>query len=217
MNSFVIFPVIFYFLHTSAALNVNLNSTYYSEIETIYLIKQRWHTALVFKPYQIDTTLIPEAKNFSEYEFIDFGWGDAEFYQIPGFDSGLAFKALFYATPSTIRIEGIALTKEYLINYSEIVIELEVNQSQIKRLNEHIANTIARDEDGNSSLLSDQASGKIRFYKSDYKYHMFYTCNTWIAEALRNAGFEIEYNILLAEQLFNEAANVGKVIKAPAN
>lgn len=214
MKTFVIYPVIFFFLHTSPALQVQEvdNNT---GLQSIYIIKQFWHTALVFTLDQIDSAIIPEAKYFSEYNLIDFGWGDEEFYQYPGFDSGLAFGALFYATPSTLRIEGLWYSTEDLIRFSEIVVKLWVNEDQLRKINEFISTSITRDEEGNSFKLSDQAGGKIKFFKSPLSYHLFRTCNTWVADALHYAGFEVETNIILAEQLFNEAAKIGIVIKAP--
>lgn len=214
MKTFVIYPVIFFFLHTSPALQVS-DENGDDRLQSVYLIKQYWHTALVFTMDQIDTLLIPEAKYFQDYQLIDFGWGDEEFYQYPGFDSGLAFSALFYATPSTIRVEGLSYSKEELFNYSEIVVKLLISKQQLLRLNEFISRTFYRDEWQNSTLLSSHAGGKIKFFKSPYSYHLFNTCNTWVAEALVYAGFKLEKNILLAEQLFNEAAKIGVVIKSP--
>lgn len=214
MKTFVIYPVIFFFLHTSPALQIGADQQY-EELQSIYLIKQFWHTALVFKVDQIDTTILPEAGFFSEYSLIDFGWGDEEFYQYPGFDSGLAFRALFYPTPSTLRVEGLWYSKENLVTYSEIVVQLPVNDLQIKKLTQFISEAVYRDDKGNSLLLSYHAGGKIKFFKSPHSYHLFRTCNTWIAEALHFAGFEIETNVILAEQLFNEASKIGVVIKAP--
>lgn len=214
MKIFVIYPFIFFFLHTSPALQVR-DKTYDDKFDSVYLIKQNWHTALVFTPEQIDTAIIPEAKYFTGYNLIDFGWGDEEFYQYPGFDSGLAFGALFYSTPSTLRVEGITYSKESLFDYSEIVIKLTIDQGQLRKLNEFLSGSFYRDDSGNPDILNNQAGGKIKFFKSPDSYHLFRTCNTWVAEALFYAGFEIETNIILAEQLFNEAAKIGTVIKAP--
>lgn len=214
MKIFVIYPFIFFFLHTSPALQTQKDSDN-DELKSIYLIKQNWHTALVFTASQIDTIIMPEGKYFSGYNLIDFGWGDEEFYQYPGFDSGLAFGALFYATPSTLRVEGITYSKETLFEYSEIVIKLLVDDDQLTKLNQFLSGTFYKDDAGNAVILNTRAGGKIKFYKSPYSYHLFRTCNTWIAEALFYAGFEINTNIILAEQLFNEAAEIGTVIKAP--
>ena len=180
----------------------------------IYFIKQNWHTAIVFSTRELDSQLFREYDLFSEFGLIDIGWGDEEFYQYPGFDSGLAFKALFYATPSTLRVEGINLTKEEYFDLSEIVIELEVSDEQFKNICTFINNTFYINDAGKTSILNKKAGGKIIFYKSKGSYHLFNTCNTWLARGLRESGIEIEDNILLTEQLFNELARIGSVIKS---
>jgi len=91
-------------------------------IHTIYLIKQRWHTAVVFHTEDLDSIIFPEVKYFNDAELIDIGWGDEAFYQHPGFDWELAYHALFHSTPSTLRVEGIYFSKQKYFDISEIVI-----------------------------------------------------------------------------------------------
>jgi len=180
----------------------------------IYFIKQNWHTAIVFNTKELNSDLFREYNYFSQFSLIDIGWGDEEFYQYPGFDSGLAFKALFYSTPSTLRVEGINLTKEEYFDLSEIVIELEVSDEQFKDICDFINSTFYTDDAEETSILNKKADGKIIFYKSNGSYHLFNTCNTWLARGLRESGIEIEDNIILTEQLFNELAEIGTVIKS---
>lgn len=228
MNNIVIFPIIFFFLHTSPKLEVEksiweccgFSTTAAKEflqddsLHTIYLIKQRWHTAIVFHTKDVDTTLLPEVKYLIGSELIDIGWGDEAFYQHPGFDWDLAYKALFYPTPSTLRIEGVFISMLEYFNISEIVIELKINDEQLIILLNYIAETVWRDSDGKNKILSTQYLNRVYFFKANGEYHLFNTCNTWLANGLKKAGFEIEDNIILTEQLFNEAAKVGKVLKA---
>ena len=180
----------------------------------IYFIKQNWHTAIVFDVNDLDSQTFREFNYFKDYRMIDIGWGDEEFYQYPGFDSGLAFKALFYATPSTLRVEGINLSKEEYFNLSEIVIELVITDEQFKKICDYINKTFLEDDAGNTSILSRSGAGKIIFYKANGSYHLFNTCNTWLAKGLKEAGIEIENNVVLTEQLFNELAKIGTVIKS---
>jgi len=181
---------------------------------TIYFIKQNWHTAIVFETKDLNPDIFCEYKNFKYYNLIDIGWGDEEFYQHPGFDLGLAIKALFYKTPSALRIEGINLFKENYFNLSEIVVELKITKDQLFRICEFINNSFLLDEDQKPIILSKKAEDKIVFYKAKDYYYIFNTCNTWLANGLKKAGFEIEDNIILTEQLFNEAAKFGDVVKA---
>ena len=221
MNNLVIFPVIFFFLHTSPELTVSAMPYYYEEVDStalsstdsikiIYLIKQRWHTAVVFDTEDIDTLILPEAKHFIDAELIDIGWGDEEFYQHPGFDWELAYQALFHSTPSTLRVEGIYFSKQKYFDISEIVIELKITDKQLKVLLDAVSATVWRDEKGNHKILSKQGMNRVIFFKANQEYHLFNTCNTWLAKSLKQAGFEIEDDIILTEQLFNEAAKIGK-------
>jgi uncharacterized protein (TIGR02117 family) len=183
-------------------------------IKIIYLIKQRWHTAVVFHTEDLDTSLFPEAKYFIGAELIDIGWGDEDFYQHPGFDWELAYRALFHSTPSTLRVEGIYFSKQRYFEISEIVIELKINDEQLKILVDSISETVWKDEEGKHKIFSKQALDRVIFFKANQEYHLFNTCNTWLAKSLKKAGFKIEDDIILTEQLFNEAAKVGRVLKA---
>jgi len=217
MNTYnlIIFPFIFLFLNTSPHFSVAENSIIDKEgFHKIYFIKQNWHTAIVFNTKELDTNLFIEYDSFLEFSLIDIGWGDEEFYQYPGFDSGLAFKALFYYTPSTLRVEGVNLSQEEYFNLSEIVIGLEVTDLQFRKICNFINKTFFINYAQETSILSREAEGKIIFYKANGSYHLFNTCNTWLARILREAGIEIEDNILLTEQLFNELARIGTVIKS---
>ena len=238
MNNIIIFPVIFFFLHTSPALQVTpidweccgfskeAETVFFQDdsLKTIYLIKQRWHTAIVFRTEDIsaiggsasggDTLILPEVKYFPGAELIDIGWGDEAFYQHPDFDWDLAYQALFHATPSTLRVEGIYITLQQYFDVSEIVVELKINDEQLKILQGYISDTIWRDDHNEHKILSTQYLNRVYFFKANGSYHLFNTCNTWLARGLKQSGLEIKDDIILTEQLFNEAAKIGKVLKA---
>jgi uncharacterized protein (TIGR02117 family) len=217
MNTYnlIIFPFIFFFLNTSPHFSVSKDLIVDKEgFHKIYYIKQNWHTAIVFNIDEIDSILFREYNSFKEYNLIDIGWGDEEFYQYPGFDSGLAFKALFYANPSTLRVEGVNLSMEEYFKLSEIVIELDVSEEQFNGICNYINNSFYLSEDGDTIILSQRGEEKIIFYKANGSYHLFNTCNTWLAKGLNEAGLEIEENVVLTEQLFNELAKIGTVIKS---
>jgi uncharacterized protein (TIGR02117 family) len=238
MNNIIIFPIIFFFLNTSPKLHVdksiweccgfsNKSAKQFLQddsLYTFYLIKQRWHTAIVFHTKDVsaiggsasggDTTILPEIKYFKGAEHIDIGWGDEAFYQNPDFDWELAYQALFYPTPSTLRVEGIFISLLGYFNISEIVVELKINNEQLTILLNYIAETVWRDTEGHNKILSTQYLNRVYFFKANGEYHLFNTCNTWIAIGLKKTGFDIEDDIILTEQLFNEAAKFGDVIKA---
>lgn len=214
MFKIVIFPIIFFFLHTSPPLiEENQNNNDLTGKKEIHLIKQYWHTAIVIDKNNIDPNILPEIEYFNDFSLLDFGWGDEEFYQHSGFDSGLAFKALFYATPSTLRVEGIGISKDNYFDISEIVVRILVTQEQLNKIVNFISSTIYRNNNSLPVILSKQGLGRIIFFRANGNYYLFNTCNTWLASCLASAGIEIDDNIILTEELFNEAAKVGTVIK----
>jgi uncharacterized protein (TIGR02117 family) len=212
MQNIVIFPVIFFFLNTSPSLKVS-DSISLSSDKEIFLIKQRWHTAIVLQTSDIDSIIFPIINQFREYKMIDIGWGDEEFYQYPDFDWELAFKALFIPTPSTLRVEGISISRDLYFDLSEIVVKLIVTNEQFIKILKYIDDTFYRN-DNEEIILSSKAGGQIIFYAAKGEYHLFNTCNTWLAKCLNNAGLNIKTDIILTEQLFQEAAKIGEVIKA---
>jgi len=98
-------------------------------------------------------------------------------------------------------------------NISEIVVELKISNEQLTILLNYIAETVWRDAETNNKILSTQYLDRVYFFKANGEYHLFNTCNTWLANGLEQAGFDMEDNIILTEQLFNEAAKFGEVIK----
>lgn len=215
MFRLLIFPVIYFFLNTSPHLVENKNTTQINDDKIeIYLIKQRWHTAIVIQNKYINTTIFPEARLFGKYKLIDIGWGDAEFYQYPGFDSGLAMKALFLKTPSTLRVEGIALSSESYFDISEIVVRLNISKKQLEKITTYISNTVYKDYNSKPVILSKAGLGRIIFFKANGEYYLFNTCNTWLARCLADAGIKIRNNLILTEELFNDVSQIGTVLKA---
>lgn len=208
----LIIPIILFFLNTSDFPQnnsglINKQLDYFS----IYLIKQNWHTGIILKKENINSEIFPSIKDFPNTDFLDIGWGDKEFYLHPDFDFELAFKALFYPTTSVLRIEGINSINNYL-NISDAAVEIKISKSSFDKLCSFIQETFNKNEDKNI-LITQRNKGRIKYYEAKGKYSIFNTCNTWIAKGLKHAGFDIDENIILTQQIFNEAQEFGKIIK----
>lgn len=209
-----IVPVIFFFLYTSPLPQVSGDLLPVDDSYTIYIVKQRWHTGIVFKISDIDTNIWREITDFSEMKYVDVGWGDAEFYQHPGVDYELAFKALFHRTNSTLRVEGFTFSVEQYVDMCDVAIRLNLTREQFDILSGFISDTYFKDESGKTEVLSSRYLGNVKFYAANGIYHLFNTCNTWVARGLEKAGFEINDTIILVEQLMNIVQHFGTVVKA---
>ena len=202
------------FLTLSASSFAQSNTTIDSYKYTIYLVKQMWHTGIVFKLSEIDSSIWPEIKYFQEFKYIDVGWGDSAFYQDPDFNLVLAAEALFVPTPSTLRIEGLFSSIYNYIKSSDKAIEIKLTESQLNSLCKYIHDNYYRNKQHKLIVYGKEEGGKIIFYKANGKYDLFNTCNTWVAKGLRKAGFKnIDDNLILVKELFQQAGKIGKVLK----
>jgi len=171
---------------------------------SVFLVKQRWHTGIVINVAETDSSFFPELKLIRRFKYIDAGWGDDEFYRYPGFDLGLAIKALFINTPSTIRIEGFTFDIEKYISYCDTGFEIKLSRDSFNRLCSYISATFNKDSSNTPVLIESRYDGNITFYKAKGKYNMLNTCNTWVSRAFNKAGIEMDKNVIFVEQLFDE-------------
>ncbi len=180
----------------------------------VYIINYSYHTGIVLPVDSTFKSNFIAAKDFLNYRTIDIGWGDADFYQIPGFDLYLAAKALFVPTPSVLRLEGIDYPIRAMPENYDFIFLLRMSVSQLLKLIEVINLEFRRTDTGGLLITSEQYSGKVRFYESNRNYHAFNTCNTWIARVLRDGGFNISTFMVITEQdLYNRLKRIAKLIK----
>ena len=210
----VIFPILFYFLNTTALPQSSGNIQVSDSSKTIYLVKIRWHTGIIFKTQQVDTSAWKFIEDFREFRYVDVGWGDEAFYQHPGFDLDLAVKALFEKTASALRIAGFNRSiKDYLsgTDYAE---KLVLSKKEFEQICSYIQSSYFIDKN-KPVVLSSHLNGAVKFYKAEGWYTVFNTCNTWIARGLSGAGLKIDDHIILSEQLFRETVKYGIMVKVP--
>lgn len=209
----IIFPLAVLFLNTSPAHAATPTQNGSDEDQiTLYLVKQRWHTGLVIETAIVDTAIWNDIKDFKHPKYIDVGWGDAAFYQHPDFDLELAVEALFFLTPSALRIEGFNFPIREYLEMCDVALKLKVSEEGFRKICRFIQSTYYHDDGGNFEILSSRFAGNVKFYRANGNYHVFNTCNTWMAECLAKGGVKIHTQIILAEQLFKEAEKVGRVV-----
>ncbi len=182
---------------------------------TIYIAKNDWHVGIILKVDDLLISRVDDIDNFKYYDYVDIGWGDADFYQSSeDFDLFLASKAILFPTPSVIRIQGYSAAVHQIFNYRDYAFELELNDLQYQKLCTFINESFERDSANTLIETSQKYNGVVKFYSSIHKYHLFNTCNTWIGEALEFSGLDINSsNITTAEHLYEELLSIGKVIK----
>ena len=158
--------------------------------KTIYLVDHGYHTTLVLRRADIPDNIWPKLGNFPDMEYLEVGWGDMDYYQIPDPHLGFILKAALLPTASVLHIVGFNDHVPAYFPYSEII-RIELSSAGFERLSRTIASSFALDKAGNTTSPSPGRYGNSRFYLSRETYHLFNTCNVWTARALRTAGLPI--------------------------
>ena len=156
----------------------------------VYVVNHGWHTGFVVHASKIQKE-IPELKlRFGNAPYIEFGWGDNEFYQAEEITSGIALKAIFLPTDSVVHAVALTLRVDKYFKHSEVE-KFCLEDSELKSLVDFISNSFYRDESGDILKMNPGIYGDSQFYKAKGDFHIFNTCNKWTAKGLESAGMKI--------------------------
>ena len=185
----------------AANLGISLTKCFAAEIDKfagneVYVVNHGWHTGFVLPASDIQK-VIPELKNrFGYAPYIEFGWGDNEFYRSEEITSGITLKAIFLPTDSVVHAVAVTRNADKYFKHSEVE-KFCLKDPEFKSLVKFISRSFYRDESGNILKLNHGIYGDSQFYKAKGDFHIFNTCNKWTAKGLESAGMKISTNFKL--------------------
>ena len=151
---------------------------------SVYVVPQGGHTGIAVRRADIPAALVPEKRDFPAADYLEFGWGDREFYMAAAPTSEMSFKAAFVPTPSAVHIAGVRGDLAAHFRGAEIA-EIRVSRPALEGLLRYLHESFAR-ADGAAQPLGRG------FYAGRESFHLFRTCNVWTAGALRAAGLPVQ-------------------------
>jgi len=182
---------------------------------TVYIINNNLHTGIVIPVNSESISHISSLKYFKNFELIDIGWGEEKFYQDPQDSFCMGARAILLPNTSVVRMEGYGSIADCSISWSDFTVRLILSKDQFIKLAKFIDDSFRKETGDELIITSKKHSGHIMFFKSVYRYHLFNTCNTWVAAAIKYAGFDVSpFFIITATQLYNEIKDQGTVLKS---
>jgi uncharacterized protein (TIGR02117 family) len=158
--------------------------------KNIFVVNYGWHTSIVIKKGDIHSSALPELRDFPDAEYMDVGWGDWDYYQAPDPGPRLALKAAFWSSRSVLHVIGFKGAVESYFTGSEIV-RITLSDEAFRMLIEFISAAFLRPDGAGPAPGLRGLAPNSRFYPATGRFHLFRTCNTWVAEALRAAALPI--------------------------
>jgi uncharacterized protein (TIGR02117 family) len=157
----------------------------------VRVVSNGWHTAIVIgRAELVATGLLPEADDFPDAVFLEFGWGDRVYYPAGEKTLGMALDAALTATPAVMHMAGLAERPE--LTYADAkVMPVALSQVEFRQLVSAIAGDFERPEGERAVPVSRGLYPHSKFYNARGTFHLFNTCNTWTARMLRAGGVSL--------------------------
>lgn len=177
---------------------------------TIFVTSNGWHSSIVLARTDLPSGRIPEAADFPKARFLEFGWGDAEYYPAERATVGMTMRAALVPTPAAIHVVGFAVAPARRYPTAE-VIPLSLDAAGLSRLVDFIDASFERGDRARATATGPGLYPTSRFYPALGSFHLLNTCNTWTARALAAAGFGVdESGTASAEGLMRQVRPLGK-------
>jgi uncharacterized protein (TIGR02117 family) len=182
--------------------------------QVVYVLGHGWHTGLVVRRADIPDGMWPEQADFPAAQYLEVGWGDRDFYQAPEPTFSLGLKAALRSTASVLHVVGFAMPPEDYFAASE-VIAVRLFPPGFAHLVTFIHQTYKRDAHGRAIPLGPGWYEHSQFYLATGTYHLFNTCNTWVAKALQAAGAPMRPgSALTAGSVMEQVRAFGSIMRA---
>jgi uncharacterized protein (TIGR02117 family) len=158
---------------------------------TVYLLRHEWHAGLVVDRRDVGAAYGLDAPDLLAKDWLEFGWGDADFYQDRDAGVLLGLKAVVMPNDSVMHVHGFDGPPDRAFPQNEMLAVRLLPEGHA-RLLAFIRSSFKRNAEGRVRRLGPGLYGLSYFYEGEGTYHAFRTCNTWAAEALAAGGIPID-------------------------
>jgi uncharacterized protein (TIGR02117 family) len=181
----------FWLLLTPAVALANWScSASEASCKTIFIVHNAWHASIVVDRQDVGAAVFPELSDFPDAKFLEFSWGDQDYFPDPNSGIWAALRAAFWSGGSVLHIVGFSQNVVQFYSAAEIF-TLRLSPLALQQLIRHISQTISRDNPNHRATAAPGLFAYSRFYRANGKFTFFRTCNTWVAEALEAAGIPV--------------------------
>ena len=187
-----------YFLYCpNPIVGIDPSSKTSSKNRIVYFVQHEWHSGLAWQ--QQGEKFGAEA--WQDAPYVEIGWGNRQFYYANDQSILSMLRAVFIPSDSVIHVASLAVAPAQFFKVP--VLPIELSEAGFQNLFNYVKNTFAINEKGDRLTAIGQGQyGLSNFYAAVPRYFGLFNCNTWAAEALRQAGVAVCPNrALLAKHL----------------
>ena len=179
----------------------------------VHVVRRGWHSGIVVRAADVPEQAWPARRDFVGAEHLEVGFGDRAYFQATDPSVWLGLRALLWPTAGVLQIVAFSGPVENHFASAEIVV-LQITPQGFARLVAAISASHELDAAGRPIPIEPGPYGTSRFYASREAFHLFATCNVWIAAVLREAGVPVSPALSQTSgALFVQLRRHGQVIR----
>jgi len=163
---------------------------------SVFIVDNSWHAAIVLRTRDLSVKTMPELADFPADQLIEFSWGDKDYFPDPQSGVLAGVKAALWSGGSVMHLVGFSDT---VVNFyrGATVTELRLSAIAYGRMVDYISDTFTREKSLGRARAAPGLFPGSRFYPASRTFSLLRTCNTWVAEALEQAGLPISTGIII--------------------
>lgn len=146
---------------------------------TLYVVSHGWHSGIVVGRRELTRRLPALAADIGHEGHVEVGWGEERFYQAREATAGMALRAVLQPNASVLQVVPFAGPPRVYFAGSEVV-EVRTDEAGYAAALDFIAATFKP----GPRRLAPSLYGEGWFYAAEGSFHLFNTCNDWVARAI---------------------------------
>jgi uncharacterized protein (TIGR02117 family) len=176
--------------------------------KTIYLVRRSWHTDIGVPVAEAGPVLGGLRETFPGVRMLLIGFGERAWLLTGGHGFSDMVAAIM---PGAGALLVTALRTPPEVAFPDYtVVALRVSPAGLARLDEFLVGSFVWPRDGVPHAIADGPYPGSLFYASSRTYSGLFTCNTWTAEGLQDAGLPIRaQGVLFADEVADQARRAG--------
>jgi uncharacterized protein (TIGR02117 family) len=179
----------------------------------VYVIDRGWHTDIGLAKDDIRGPLASIERAFPGVRYLVFGFGERAFLLSRRTDLLTMIRALF-PSPAAMLVTALRVSPVAAFEPTH-VIAVPLSPASFDRLNSFIWSYLARDSNGPPRPIAEGPYPGSLFYAAAGTYDATFTCNTWTAAALREAGLPVSpEGVMFAGQVMDRVGRAASLAGA---
>lgn len=174
-------------------------------LRSVYVIKRAWHTGVAVAVADWPDRDWSVLADFPDSRYLEFGWGDARFYQAEEETGWLAIRAAFFSTASALHVIGFDRPTPAALLADE-VIEVHLSEDGLRKLAASIQAEFKEDAPVVIGVPLRATPEPNKFYHGKRRFFFPRMCNWWTARRLQDGGCPVAaWSVLSANRVIREA------------